>query len=512
MKWDLLLPGRREVKYDLLPGGEGRQTQRDLEIRKKKIFGIVMAMLLLAVVGFGVGGYAAPTAASCDSVDKGYQCSTEISHNWGQYSPWFSVPTTISSALPSGCEYRTVQVLSRHGARDPTASKTKTYNATITKLQAAVDTFTGKYAFLNDYVYTLGADQLTLFGEQQMINSGANFYNRYASIARKDTPFIRASGEDRVVESAQNWTQGFHSLKSKSESDSSYPYPILTISEESGSANPLNHDLCTSFESGPYSTIASDAQAKWASIFVPPIQTRLNTDLSTNLTQTDVISLMDLCPFTTVASPTGTLSPFCALFTTTEFQSYAHYESLNKYYGYGAGNPLGPTQGVGFTNELIARLTERPVQDNTSTNKTLDSSSATFPLSKKVYADFSHDNDMTAIMFAMGLFDGLAPLSTEKADSVGEEARYSAANTVPFGARVYVELMRCKADKDKRGELVKRKDAEYVRVLVNDRVMPLQNCGADKLGRCEVGRYVDSLKFARTGGRWSECGLNSTQV
>ncbi|KAF2223698.1 histidine phosphatase superfamily [Elsinoe ampelina] len=478
-----------------------------------------MALVLLAVAGFAVKGYAAPAAASCDSVDKGYQCSTDISHNWGQYSPWFSVPSTISTALPSGCEYRTVQVLSRHGARDPTASKTKTYNATITKLQAAVDTFTGKYAFLNDYVYNLGADQLTLFGEQQMINSGIHFYNRYASLARKDTPFIRASGEDRVVESALNWTQGFHTAKSKTESDSSYPYPLLTISEAPGQANPLNHDLCTAFESGPYSTIASDAQSKWASIFVPPIQSRLNSDLATNLTTTDIITLMDLCPFTTVASPTGVPSPFCTLFTPSEFASYAHYESLNKYYGYGAGNPLGPTQGVGFANELIARLTERPVQDDTSTNKTLDADGRTFPLGRKVYADFSHDNDMTAVMFALGLFEGLAPLATSGVDTLGEGARYSAANTVPFGARVYVELMRCKEEKTRReagGEgakgLWKRKDAELVRVLVNDRVMPLQNCGADKLGRCELGKWVESLKFARTGGRWGECGINGTAV
>jgi hypothetical protein len=66
-------------------------------------------------------------------------------------------------------------------------------------------------------------------------------------------------------------------------------------------------------------------------------------------------------------------------------------QTLNKYYGYSHGNPLGPTQGVGFTNELIARLTSQPVNDHTTTNTTLDTSNTTFPLNRKLYADFSHD-------------------------------------------------------------------------------------------------------------------------
>jgi len=65
---------------------------------------------------------------------------------------------------------------------------------------------------------------------------------------------------------------------------------------------------------------------------------------------------------------------------------------------------------VGFTNELIARLTNQPVDDHTTTNSTLDSSNTTFPIGRKLYADFTHDNDMTAIFAAIGLFNSTAPL------------------------------------------------------------------------------------------------------
>ena len=84
--------------------------------------------------------------------------------------------------------------------------------------------------------------------------------------------------------------------------------------------NTLNHETCTNFENGTYSKIAAAAQAIWSSVFIPPIRARLNAALpGANLTATETVSMMDLCPFNTVASPNGTVSAFCALFTTEEW-------------------------------------------------------------------------------------------------------------------------------------------------------------------------------------------------
>ena len=209
-----------------------------------------------------------------------------------------------------------------------------------------------------------------MFGQQQLINSGIKYYKRYQKLTKSTTPFVRASGQDRVVESALNWTQGFHDARLKdTKSDEDYPYPIVVISEETGSNNTLDHGLCTEFESGFDSTIAGSAQATWVSIFTPSITDRLNENLpGANFTNTDTIYMMDLCPFNTVADSEGFLSPFCALFTEDEWHAYDYYQSLGKYYGFSWGNPLGATQGVGFTNELIARLTNTPVDDHTATN------------------------------------------------------------------------------------------------------------------------------------------------
>ena len=167
-----------------------------------------------------------------------------------------------------------------------------------------------------------------------------------------------------------------------------------------------------------------------------------------------------------------------------------------KYYGYGAGNALGPTQGVGWVNELIARLTNSPVIDGTTTNQTIDGNPTTFPVGPKypLFADFSRDITMTAIFFALNLYSDLPPLSNTTVEEVKDTNGYSTPWTVPFAARAYFEKMVCKGEKE-----------ELVRAVINDRVVPLEKCGADKYGRCKLKAFVKSLAFARSGGKWADC-------
>ncbi|KAK3701696.1 hypothetical protein LTR37_015349 [Vermiconidia calcicola] len=437
---------------------------------------------------------------SCDTVEHGYQCNADISHFWGQYSPYFSVPSDLSSDIPPGCSITFAQILSRHGARDPTASKTVAYNATIQRIQANVKKFAGKYAFLSDYKYTLGADQLTPFGEQQLVNSGIKYYERYKELSRDFVHFVRSSGQERVVESALNWTQGFTVAKladkHAGQDPEGYPRLDVTIPEaDYGVNNTLNHDLCTEYENGTCSTIADDAQLTWAEIFATPIQKRLNADLpGAQLSINETIIMMALCPFNVLAAPTGKISPFCALFTEEEWHQYGYYESLGKWYGYSHGNPLGPTQGVGFANELIARMVDKPVEDHTSTNRTLDESSETFPLGRRLYADFSHDNDLTAIFSALGFYNGTSHLPTSNVVEAQSANGYSAAWTVAFAARAYFEKMVCEGHDD-----------ELVRVIINDRVLPLDQCVGDRFGRCTLTSFIASLEFVMAGGRWDQC-------
>ena len=68
--------------------------------------------------------------------------------------------------------------------------------------------------------------------------------------------------------------------------------------------------------------------------------------------------------------------------------------SLDLFFWYDSafGSPVARVQGIGYVQEMIARLTHTPISvHNSSTNATLDDSSATFPLGQSLYVDATHE-------------------------------------------------------------------------------------------------------------------------
>ena len=162
---------------------------------------------------------------------------------------------------------------------------------------------------------------------------------------------------------------------------------------------------------------------------------------------------------------------------------------------YRYGQELGRVQGVGYINELIARLTNSPVRDNTQTNRTLDFDPATFPLNRTIYADFSHDNQMVAIYTALGLFaQSKGDLDPTRPDPA---RTWVASRLTPFSARMVTERLTCTGT----GTRAARGEQTYVRILVNDALQPLPFCGSGKDGMCTLSAFVESQVYAREDGQ-----------
>lgn len=155
------------------------------------------------------------------------------------------------------------------------------------------------------------------------------------------------------------------------------------------------------------------------------------------------------------------------------------------------GQELGPVQGVGYINELLARLTGKPVADETQTNRTLDSSPETFPLDRAVYADFSHDNQMIAIYAALGIVRQPVALDPIKRD---DNRTWITSHLVPFNSKFVTEKLLCDG-------------VESVRMLLNDGVVSLDICGATSDGVCTLDAFVSSQSYARNNGEgdWQKC-------
>jgi hypothetical protein len=182
---------------------------------------------------------------------------------------------------------------------------------------------------------------------------------------------------------------------------------------------------------------------------------------------------------------------------------------------YGQDQDLGRVQGVGYVNELLARLTNQPVNDSTQTNHTLDDDKHTFPLGKKMYIDFSHDHLMAAVYSAIGLFNA-SQLDPTK---INPKRVWLSSEIMPFSSRMSVERLHCSARTPGRfykprseNAKIKERAGDYIRILVNDVVQPLEFCGGDKQGLCELGKFVHSQGYARSNGNddFRRCGYNSS--
>ncbi|OBZ71577.1 3-phytase A [Grifola frondosa] len=425
-----------------------------------------------------------------------------LQRRWGQYAPWY--PNDEYEPPPFGCNITQLTItidqavatvaatsgsicvafavfpvnikikLQRHGARYPNAEDGAEYFKAIQRLISAEKFKDSRLEFLLDYEYELGEDDLVPFGAAQSFDAGKIAYERYVHLVNPGSvPFVRASGVQRVISTATNWTVGFAAASRQRYN----PALNVILSEEVN--NTLNNDC-------PNAGDGSRQTGEWVATFAPPHTTRLNKAApGANLTDMDVYYLLAMCPFETVAKETA--SPFCDLFTKNDFRAFEYFGDLEKYYKTGYGEPLGPIQGVGYVNELLARLTDTPVRDHTQANSSLD-----FPLGRTIYADFTHENTMIAIYSAIGLFNISAHPPDPRDISTAHEG-WIASHMVPFSARMVTERMECALEAGMGG-------ADYVRILVNDDVQPLEFCGARENGLCTLDAFVESQGYARRSG------------
>lgn len=478
----------------------------------------------------------------------GFILPDKVAKLLGPYSPWYPVEFYVRP--PPACNITQVNILHRHGARYPTKGQTERIQRALSRINPpSKKNAHSVLGFTRTYKYQLKTDELLWFGATEAFASVVASYNRYSDLAHVAPPFLRAGDSSRVVQTGLNWARGFETA-----SRIRLKKPLI-ISETPGQNNTLHGgQSCPAHDDEP----ANRAQAAWLSHFAPNITARLNAAApGSTLQDEDIPMLMSLCSFESLYH--YSTSPWCHVFHssdegTDEWAAYEYWGDLEKFYNTGPGNALGRVQGIGWVNELIARLTDSPVNDTTTVNHTLDSNPETFPLSPNVtmYADFSHDNEMNAIFATLGLLrmvearrsgKNLLPQSlpldyhveTEQVAinaeslSISKESdairvkemdpekpdpnrKWVASRLVPFAARLVVERLECpnpNTTMEKKSPSIKA-----MRMLLNDAVVHVPGCQeSEKIlgnGVCDLDKFVETQAYARNGGvgEWERCRTN----
>ncbi|KAF9443983.1 phosphoglycerate mutase-like protein [Macrolepiota fuliginosa MF-IS2] len=469
-------------------------TRRKLSnIRAHLLHGFLLLLVLLALLVFGYSivthrdvrandplrHVRSARPVDSDNYDSGASFApSAIQKLWAVYAPYSSVE--VYEPPPEDCRVTQVNILQRHGARYPMLKHSIRIAKALSRLQSAESFIDNRLRFITNYRYDLGVNDLIPFGESQSYESGRKSFARYSKLANGDNlPFVRASGSDRVVQSALKWIEGF-----ATGSGGVLQPPLALILPQGGYNNTLEDKSCPNLDR-PLGQVR-----EWQSRYAQPIADRLNAaarGMPKNLTAEDAEALIELCTMETLA--VEEYSRFCELFSKEEFEGFEYSVDLEKFYFTGHGSQLGPVEGVGYVNELLARLVGQPVQDRTQTNLTLDSNPETFPLGRGMYADFSHDNLIVAVVSAMGLFNNhrmgdtsnTGVLDPEKLD---RSRAWFLSRIVPFSGRMVVERMECGIPfndeavgyddsagvKERQRRRAERNDSVYVRILMNDAV------------------------------------------
>jgi 3-phytase len=436
---------------------------------------------------------------------------------WGNLSPYHPADGfgIDDNGIPSGCAVSQVHVLHRHGQRFPTTYfndggniqrfAAKIRNASINgKLRA-----TGPLSFLNTYQNRLGASTLTAVGAQTLFSSGSTFWTKYGRLlynepsgsvrwnnslnvfpngTARPKPLLRTTSQQRIYESARWWATGFFDNSDGGSSNTSYN--LLIIPEGGTENNTLAaSDSCPNSQNSIIGNIGDTAQAVFCNNYLQLALRRLSTylDRRFNLTITDVYAMQSICPYEVAYLGS---SDFCSLFTEQEWIDFDYSLSIQFYGDSSFGNPTGRAQGIGYVQELLARLQNQYIsKSNTSVNASLDNNPTTFPLGQPFYLDMSHDDYIVATLTALGLnyFKGPPtglPYNIPHAPDPPEHFRVS--QIAPFGGRLITEVLICSAggptvDPSKGSTIYSNPNitngVKFIRMQLNEKTLPLYTLG-----------------------------------
>ncbi|KYK57682.1 3-phytase A precursor [Drechmeria coniospora] len=410
-----------------------------------------------------------------------------IFHMMGYLSPYSPSPGfgVDEFPLPAGAEIIQVQMLSRHGSRYPTTGSDvarlgeRIANAS-TRIKAE-----GPLAFLHNWTYQLGAEILVPKGRQELFDSGVLHNYMYGSLYNpKSKIIVRTTTQDRMLKSAENWMAGFFGLEWRKNAT------IEVIIEAGGFNNSLAGSLnCpNSFAKGP----GNEARDIWIRTYLKDATSRFQAlTKGFEWTVEDVYAAQNMCPYETVAYG---YSRFCELFTYEEWQGFGYSIDLG-FSAYSAfHSPTGRAVGLGYQQEVIARLKNHTLgYSGSQINTTLDSKTETFPLNQSLYFDFSHDTNIVSVLTAFGLrqFAEELPAARHPGDH-----NFTVAHVTPFGGRLDIEVIKTqKPLSPNRDGYLHGEETKYIHFVLNQRTLPLGKSFPEcddsrKDGWCEFDAFL----------------------
>ncbi|KAJ5300344.1 uncharacterized protein N7443_005346, partial [Penicillium atrosanguineum] len=495
-----------------------------------------VAMHSLAIILFALGGSTAAVMPSISSSSRpasptgtSFPSGFDMKTSWGNLSPYSdSIGFGIEKGFPAQCELSQVHVLHRHAQRYPSswptdgggmetfASKVANYS----KQNPDKKVGSGPLSFLNDWEYMLGENLLLPSGAATEATAGALFWSQYGRLlyragrgdaiydpsmnvflngTSRPKPTFRTTDYPRILESARWWLSGFFNNVGANSSYSLYDLTIM--SEDDGFNTTLSStSTCTNGSSNGdfdvarfYPKLTKNARERFAAL--------LPQDF--NLTTMDVYAMFSMCPY---EYATLGQSSFCALFTEQEWKDFEYAIDMMFYGNNNFGSPSGRAQGIGYVEEVAARLQSHLImKSDSSINSTYDDNTHEFPLHQLMYMDMSHETVIVAVLAALGVnYFKYGPHGMPSDVPHAVPRNFVMRKVAPFGARLFTEVWTCPSDvnfNNLQNQMYSNPDlsstsntTDYIRFVLNNAPVPvegLEACKGSLNGFCDMKKFLN---------------------
>ncbi|VVT43497.1 uncharacterized protein SAPINGB_P000013 [Magnusiomyces paraingens] len=341
-------------------------------------------------------------------------------------------------------------MIHRHNERYPTMGAGAEYKTTLDKFTGK--NITGPLAFLKDYQYhtifpSEKHGELTTLGPYNGIDGafkkGQTFKKRYDYLLDKfqgDFPIFTASSHrDQIT--AQYFSKGLGINNTK----------IVVVPESATQgANSLTPDRsCPKYDPGTTSNLKS-----YLYVFNDTLFKLQHFAPNVDITIGDISNLLDMCGFELTA--VGSQN-FCEIFSDYDHVLHGYGRALRYYYKNGPGNDLSATLGSVYANATLTLLQQEP--------------------HIPVYISFTHDTHINFFLSTLGIFSSEESLPYDYAMLNHPWVR---GDNTPMGGEVVIEKMNCS-------------EKSFVRILVNEAVVPFHNCTNGPGTSCPLETFTDIL-------------------
>ncbi|KAE8551591.1 hypothetical protein EYB25_005481 [Talaromyces marneffei] len=393
-------------------------------------------------------------------------------------------------------------MLSRHGERYPTKTAGSRHLALVERLKRLDIPLNGSLSFFNDgWAYFTDNpeqdfEQLTSTGPYAgtlgSFTTGVRFRTRYGHLLPKPGLKMRlwASDSKRVIDTARYFAAGLFGISIDWERNDIAEVDVIPETLDRGTDTLTPGGTCVRYIEDVVHghDHGRNMLAEFQTAYIPPIARRLIDEEMNQVvgefTTLEIYAMQEMCGFETLARGS---SPWCGVFTSRDWDHFEYARDLIHFYRAGPGNRYAGAMGWLWLNATSHLLEAGPDLGT-------------------MFFSFVHDGDIAPMLTALHIFDDPKYGNHLPVTHIAEDRVWKTSTVMPMGGRITFERLRC-------GESIEGQDL-FVRININDDIVPLPNCHNGPGESCPLDRFVKMVhKRRHQVGRFEDvCGTKEQET